>query len=102
MDITQIIVGVIGLVGTIIAILVTHQLIPWLKQKNLYDAAVIAVNAAEAFYGRYKGEEKLEAALQILKDKGYEVNSEEVKNAVQAAWKQLDIAMYTDGEKFVE
>ena len=41
-------------------------------------------------------------ACDILIKKGYKVESTEVVNAVQAAWKQLDIAMYNDGEKLAE
>ena len=59
-------------------------------------------HAAEALYGRYNGSEKLAAALKMLADKGYKVDTTEVQNAVQAAWKQLDIAMYNDGEKYPE
>ena len=102
MDLTQIITAVFGLFGAILASLISYYLVPWLKEKKLYDAALIAVNAAEAIYGRYKGEEKMRAALEILKEKGYKVESDEVVNAVQAAWKELDRAMYADGEKITE
>lgn len=102
MDLTQIIVAALGLIGTVVATLITYQLVPWLKSKKLYDAAVIAVNAAEALYGRYHGEEKLVAALNMLKEKGYKIDDAEVRNAVQAAWKQLDMAMYNDGEKYID
>lgn len=102
MDLTQILVAALGLIGTIIAALIATHVIPWLKSKNLYEAAVIAVNAAEALYGRYNGEDKLRAALNMLKEKGYKLEDAEVINAVRAAWKQLDIAMYNDGEKIAE
>ena len=64
------------------------------------DAAVVAVNAAEAIYGRYKGSVKLKAALDSLKEKGFNVDSAQVTEAIQAAWKQLDQAMYASGEKY--
>lgn len=102
MDLTQIIVSALGLIGTIIATLIAYQLVPWLKSKNLYDAAVIAVNAAEALYGRYHGEEKLRAALNMLQEKGYKIDDTNVINAVKAAWKQLDGAMYANGEKYLD
>ena len=102
MDLTQIIVASLGLIGTVIAALIAYHVVPWLKSKNLYEAAVIAVNAAEALYGRYHGEEKLNAALNMLKEKGYKIENADVINAVKAAWKQLDIAMYNDGEKYIE
>jgi len=63
LDWTTIIVLAIGLIFTILTGLTVKQIIPWLKERKLYDAAMVAVNAAEALYGRYHGEEKLAAAL---------------------------------------
>lgn len=99
---TEIIVSVIGLIVIILGGLITRQLVPWLKEKNLYQAAIVAVNAAEALYGRYHGDEKLTAALKSLEAKGYDINSDRVKEALGAAWKELDRAMYADGEKYIE
>lgn len=98
---TEIVISAIGLIVVILSCLITRQLVPWLKEKNLYQAAVVAVNAAEALYGRYHGDEKLNAALESLKAKGFDINSERVKEALGAAWKELDRAMYADGEKFL-
>lgn len=100
MDYTQIIIGIIGVLTTIFLGLITKQLVPWLKEKHLFDAAVVAVNAAEALYGRYKGAVKLTSALESLKSKGFDIDSAAVKQAIGAAWKQLDQAMYASGEKF--
>ena len=99
LDWTAIITLVLGLVVSICVSLVTKQLVPWLKEKNLYEAAVVAVDAAEALYGRYHGEEKLVAALESMKAKGYDVDSQKVAEAVRAAWKNLDSAMRMTGEK---
>ena len=99
---TDIIIYAISLVFGILSILITTQVVPWLKDKRLFDAAVIAVHAAEALYGRYNGEQKFTEALESLKARGYDINSEKVIEAVRAAWKQLDQAMYLDGEKKVE
>ncbi len=60
---TEIIIFLLGLVVSICVSLITKQLVPWLKDKNLYEAATVAVDAAEALYGRYHGEQKLIAAL---------------------------------------
>lgn len=98
---TEIVVSAIGLIVVILSCLITRQLVPWLKEKNLYQAAIVAVNAAEALYGRYHGDEKLNAALESLKAKGFDINSDRVKEALGAAWKELDRAMYADGEKFL-
>ena len=99
MDYTAILTTIITLITIIITGLITKQLVPWLKNKNLYDAAVIAVNAAEALYGRYHGDEKLTAALNSLKEKGFDIDSSRVKEALNAAWKEMDRAMYESGEK---
>lgn len=99
---TQIIVTVISLLVIILGSLISKQLVPWLKDKRLYDAAIVAVNAAEALYGRYHGKDKLNAALESLKARGYDIDSKQVLDALQAAWKELDRAMYADGEKKIE
>lgn len=99
MDYTAILTTIIALVTIILTGLITKQLVPWLKNKNLYDAAVVAVNAAEALYGRYHGDEKLTAALNSLKERGFDVDSSKVKEALNAAWKEMDRAMYESGEK---
>lgn len=99
MDYTAILTTIITLITIVITGLITKQLVPWLKNKNLYDAAVVAVNAAEALYGRYHGDEKLAAALNSLKEKGFDIDSSRVKEALNAAWKEMDRAMYESGEK---
>lgn len=75
MNYTEIIITIISLIVVILSGLITRYLVPWLKDKNLYQAALVAVNAAEALYGRYHGDEKLTAALDSLKSKGYDINS---------------------------
>lgn len=102
MDYTQIILGIIGVLTTIFLGLITKQLVPWLKSRHLLEAAQIAVHAAEAVYGRYHGSEKLGHALDSLKEKGFDINSNAVREAVEAAWKQLDEAMYASGEKYYD
>ena len=101
-DWTQIFVAVIMTVGAILGGLVTKQLVPWLKEKKLYEAAVVAVNAAEAIYGRYGGDAKLEAAIQYMIDKGIHVDREQMILALKAAWKDLDIRMIEAGVKDVK
>lgn len=99
MDWTQITLLLISLVVSVCVSLITRQLVPWLKDKKLYDAAIVAVDAAEALYGRYHGEEKLQYAIEILKDKGYNVDTAAVMDALRSAWKNLDSAMRLTGEK---
>lgn len=99
MNYTQFILSIITAGTLILSSVITYYLVPWLKEKKLWDAAVVAVNAAEALYGRYHGEEKMVAALESLKERGFNIDSNAVKDAVCAAWKQLDQAMYASGEK---
>ena len=99
MDYTAILTTVIALITIVLTGLITKQLVPWLKNKNLYEAAVVAVNAAEALYGRYHGDEKLTAALNSLKEQGFDIETSKVKEALNAAWKEMDRAMYEAGEK---
>lgn len=72
---------------------------PWLKTNNLEAAAMVAVNAAEAMYGRYNGEQKLKAALQKLKDRGFNIDAQEVLDAVHNAWRKMNTQQIAAGEK---
>lgn len=96
---TNIIVYAILLISASITFMLGKYAVPWLKDKHLYDLAIVAVQAAEALYGRGHGEEKLAAALDSLKERGYDIESDRVIEAVRSAWKELDQAMYADGEK---
>ncbi len=102
MDWTPIITGFIAILLTVLSRLVVKYAVPWLKRHNLTQAAEIAVNAAEAIYGRYNGQRKLEAAIEALKQQGFAVDNEEVLRALQAAWEQLNIAMIGAGVKDAE
>lgn len=98
-NLTEIIVLLLGVVVSVCAGMITYQLVPWLKDKKLYEAALVAVEAAESLYGRYQGRDKFKYALDALKDKGYNIDSSRVVDAVEAAWKSLDSAMRASGEK---
>lgn len=87
------------IVFALLSWLFTKYVKPWLVQNNLVTAAKVAVEAAEAMYGRYNGEEKLKAALDQLTAKGYDITSDDVLNAVRAAWLEMNTAQITSGEK---
>ena len=72
---------------------------PWLETNHLMEAATIAVSAAEALYGRYHGEEKLETALAQLKEAGWDITRDDVLNAVRAAWQKMNTSQIAAGEK---
>ena len=104
-DWTALVVAVIGVIGTAASALIGRVWVryvkPWLEQRDLTDAAKIVVEAVEALLGRYCGEEKWELALQKMADRGFYTDSQQVIDALKAAWKQLDMAMIAAGEKDV-
>ena len=72
---------------------------PWLEQRDLTDAAKIVVEAVEALLGRYCGEDKWKLALEKMQERGFNIDSDIVMDALRSAWKQLDIAQMESGEK---
>ena len=104
-DWTALVVAMIGVIGTAASALLGRVWVkyvkPWLEQRDLTDAAKIVVEAVEALLGRYCGEEKWELALQKMADRGFYTDSQQVIDALKAAWKQLDMAMIAAGEKDV-
>ena len=84
-DLTPIFQAVLG----ILAALITHKLIPWIKarttaqQQDLLRAAVsVTVYAAEQLYGAGAGKEKLMYVKGQLAKKGYHVDIDEIEAAV--------------------
>ena len=104
-DWTALVVAVIGVIGTAVSALLGRVWVryvkPWLEQRDLTDAAKIVVEAVEALLGRYCGEEKWRLALEKMADRGFYTDSQQVIDALKAAWKQLDMAMIAAGEKDV-
>lgn len=104
-DWTALVVAVIGVIGTAASALIGRVWVryvkPWLEQRDLSDAAKIVVEAVEALLGRYCGEDKWKLALQKMADRGFYTDSQQVIDALKAAWKQLDMAMIAAGEKDV-
>ena len=97
-DLTQIILAVIALLGSIMTALV----IPWMRGKmsaQKYEVMVALIKtgvfAAEKLYGTKEGQKKKEYVLNLLKENGYILdidNVEESINAViEAMVKELDI-----------
>lgn len=102
-DWTALVVAVIGVIGTALSALLGRVWVkyvkPWLEQRDLTDAAKIVVEAVEAIFGRYCGEQKWQAALEKMVERGFNIDSDIVLDALKAAWKQLDMAMIAAGEK---
>ena len=93
-DLTPIINAVIALIAAIISAF----LIPWLKSKTTAEQrkeltawVKIGVAAAEQLYaGAGRGEEKKQYVLDFLYDQGYDIDTDGVLNAIEAAVKQLN------------
>ena len=100
---TALVVAVIGVIGTAVSALIGRVWVkyvrPWLEQRDLTDAAKIVVEAVEALLGRYCGEDKWKLALEKMQERGFNIDSDIVMDALRSAWKQLDIAQMESGEK---
>lgn len=87
-DLTPVINAFIALVATII----TAFVVPWIKRntsakdrEELLKWVEIAVMAAQQLHYQLKGEERKQYVLDFLAQKGYDVSSEEIENAIEAA-----------------
>ena len=102
-DWTALVVAVIGVIGTAVSALLGRVWVkyvrPWLEQRDLTDAAKIVVEAVEALLGRYCGEDKWKLALEKMQERGFNIDSDIVMDALRSAWKQLDIDQMASGEK---
>ena len=106
MDITTIVVGIIGLVALAITSFVWPKIKSLLPVGTVYALQIIAktaVYAAEAVWGRGFGQEKLKMAVakadEMLNKIGLDIDAQEVEDAILAAWKELDLAQLASGEK---
>ena len=88
-DLTDLIMALLGLLGTFITI----KVIPWIKTNYTKDElekammwAQIAVNAAEqlAKNGTIKLEERKEYAMNILVSKGIKIDMDQLSNIVES------------------
>jgi len=94
-DITGIAVAVISLLG----VLITRYVIPWIKsrtteaqRRDIREWAAVAVAAAEMiFKGPEKGKEKLAYAMQYLEDRGIKMDDVALRGAVEAALHEMKL-----------
>lgn len=98
-DITQIVVAVIGLMSVII----TSVVVPLIRSKltnsqweSIKNYALAGVQAAEIlFNAQGKGEEKLEWVSKYIeaqcKEHGIEIDTDTVRIAIENAWKELGL-----------
>lgn len=88
------------IVISLLAVVITTYLIPWIKarttsaqQEYIRTAAHVAVYAAEKFYGAGNGAQKLEYAEKVLKeDYGIVLNLNKLEAVIDAAIKEMEQA----------
>ncbi len=87
-DLTPVINAFIAL----IAALITAFVVPWIKRntsakdrEELLKWVEIAVMAAQQLYHQLDGSKRKEYVLDFLREKGYDVTSTEVDNAIESA-----------------
>lgn len=88
MELTDIICAII----TLLAAIMTATVVPWLKEKlsvqernELFKWVEIAVMAAQQLYHNLDGNMRKEYVVRFLESKGYDVDTQEVDNAIEAA-----------------
>ena len=86
-DLTNIAVCLTALIVAV----VTAFFLPWLRAHTseqelaqLLKWVEIAVAAAQQLYHSYDGEKRLQHALGVLADKGFDINDKTVRSAVEA------------------
>lgn len=95
-DITQIVLAVLGLLGTII----TTFVIPILKnklteqqQERLNTAVRIAVYAAEQIFNSDEGRQKKAWVINLLNEQGYHANTDAIDAQIEAMVNQMRIEL---------
>ena len=93
-DLTQIILAVITLIGAVI----TRYLIPWIKEKTnekqfeaLKLLAKVGVYAAEQLFSAEQWKEKKQYVLDFLKQNGYEIDAPAVDALIESLVRELRI-----------
>ena len=88
MDITSVLEAVIALAAAVVTVFV----LPWLSSKttaqereDLLGWVDIAVAAAQQLYHQCSGQQRLDYALSVLEERGFNVEEGAVVDAVEAA-----------------
>ena len=103
MDWTPILTALIALLGAVLNSLLVFvwkkYVGPWLEARNLTEDAQRIVAAVESIVGRHNGDEKWAMALKKMQEKGWNIDTDAVQDALSAAWKLLDLKQIMSGEK---
>ena len=95
-DLTQIILAIITLIGGLVA----RYLIPMIKAKlderqyDVFNGLVrVGVFAAEQIFNSDQGKEKKQYVINLLKENGYDVDTTAVDALIEATVKELKIQL---------
>lgn len=101
-DLTPLMNAIIALVAAIIL----RYVIPWLKAKtttqqreDMLAWVDIAVMAAQQVYYKMDGKDRLDYALELLEDKGFDINDSALLDAVEAAVLKLHQGLVSDNDR---
>lgn len=93
-DLTQIILAIITLIGAVIS----RYLIPWIRNKltdHQYDALCVLIRtgvyAAEQLFTSEQWKEKKQYVVDLLKENGYTVDTTSVDALIEATVRELRI-----------
>ena len=76
---------IIKIIVPLLCTILTVYIVPMLKEKKLYNAVVIAVNAAEQIYRESGMGEKKFAYVKEWIQKKFNVSDEDLKNIIESA-----------------
>ena len=80
---------IIKIIVSLLCVVITYYLVPYLKDKKLYRTVVIAVRAAEQiYYESGKGKEKFEYVKTWVQKK-FKISDEDLKNIIESAVYEL-------------
>ena len=99
---TMILTTVITVIGVFGAWFAAKYVRPFIKERNLEAAAEMAVKSVEVLWKGLDGRHKLEKAIDQMKEKGYDVSGEEVVNAIEQAWYNMNLDQIAVGIKDLE
>lgn len=97
--ITAIITAFFATFGVAIKNIWDKHIAPWLEDKQLTQAAQIVINAVEAILGRGNGSAKWDLAMAKMKERGFDVDSDAVRQAMLSAWQELNLWQIGAGAK---
>ena len=91
MGITVWIEALVKIIFLVASVVVTVYVVPWLKEKKLYETVKKMVQAAEKWNETHPMDKK-EYVVSLLRARGIEVN-EYVEALIESAVEELDIAL---------